>query len=116
MKTIFSLSFLVLALSAVSAFMPTLPNQPQQSTRQLVQLNAESTNKIGAGVLGTLTPMIMAAPVLATEGTGEAFGVDDSRIPFIVLAIGAGFTFLFSTWSNSQDNNEFFDGYNKNRK
>lgn len=115
MKTIFSLSFLVIALSAVSAFMPTLPNQ-QQSTRQLVQMNAESTNKIGAGVVGTLTPMIMAAPVLATEGTGEAFGVDDSRIPFIVFAIGAAFTFLFSTWSNSQDNSEFFDGYNKNRK
>jgi phosphotransferase system glucose/maltose/N-acetylglucosamine-specific IIC component len=115
MKTIFSLTFLVLALSSVSAFMPTLPSQ-QQSTRHLVQMNAESkTNKVGAGIVGTLTPMIMAAPVLATEGTGEAFGVDDSRIPFVVLAIGAAFTFLFSTWSNSQDNDEFFDGYNKKR-
>ena len=70
MKTIFSLSFLVTALAAVSAFMPTLPNQ-QQNNRQLVQMNAESTNKIGAGIVGTLTPMVMAAPVLATEGTGE---------------------------------------------
>lgn len=40
----------------------------------------------------------------------QAFGVDDSRIPFIVGTIGAAFAFLFSSWSNKQDNDEFFSG------
>jgi hypothetical protein len=34
----------------------------------------------------------------------QAFGVDDGRILPLVATIGLAFTFLFSTWSNSQDN------------
>lgn len=36
--------------------------------------------------------------------------MDDSRIPFIVGTLGAAFAFLFSSWSNKQDNDEFFNG------
>ena len=39
-----------------------------------------------------------------TTQNRKAFGVDDGRILPIVGTIGAAFAFLFSTWSNKQDN------------
>lgn len=37
--------------------------------------------------------------------------MDDPRILPLVASVGAAFAFLFSSWSNKQDNDEFFDGY-----
>lgn len=39
----------------------------------------------------------------------QAFGVDDGRIVPIVAVMGIAFASLFSTWSNSQANDEFFE-------
>ena len=46
----------------------------------------------------------------------QAFGVDDGRIIPIIATIGAAFAFLFSTWSNKQDNDEFFSTYQKTER
>ena len=37
--------------------------------------------------------------------------MDDPRILPLIASIGAAFAFLFSSWSNKQDNDEFFNGY-----
>lgn len=42
----------------------------------------------------------------------QAFGVDDGRIVPIVAVMGIAFASLFSTWSNSQANDEFFEYVN----
>ena len=46
----------------------------------------------------------------------QALGVDDPRILPIIASIGAAFAFLFSSWSNKQDNDEFFEGYQKTER
>lgn len=38
----------------------------------------------------------------------QAFGIDDGRIPVIMAVLGVAFASLFSTWSNAQNNEEFF--------
>ncbi|TFJ81389.1 hypothetical protein NSK_007350 [Nannochloropsis salina CCMP1776] len=112
MKVFFSLAVLIVCLQAVMGFMPTAPLR----TRQVMKMSATDNKvtevvKTGKTALAGLTPLILSSPVFATEGTGEALGVDDPRILPLVASVGAAFAFLFSSWSNKQDNDEFFDGY-----
>ncbi|GAB5033537.1 Hypothetical protein NocV09_01400710 [Nannochloropsis oceanica] len=112
MKVFFSLAILLVCMQAALGFMPTGPLR----TRQAIKMSATNNKmtevvKTGKSALAGLTPLILASPVFATEGTGEVLGVDDPRILPIIASIGAAFAFLFSSWSNKQDNEEFFNGY-----
>eukprot|EP00624_Nannochloropsis_granulata_P004188 evm.model.NODE_31064_length_22544_cov_18.799192.3 len=112
MKVFFSLAILLVCMQAALGFMPTAPLR----TRQAIKMSATNNKmteviKTSKSALAGLTPLILASPVFATEGTGEVLGVDDPRILPIIASIGAAFAFLFSSWSNKQDNEEFFNGY-----
>jgi len=156
MKVFFSLAILLVCMQAALGFMPTAPLR----TRQAIKMSATNNKmtevfKAGKSALAGLTPLILASPVFATEGTGEvcllftsgkeaglyfcvplsspsieclpllpslhiitnqALGVDDPRILPLIASIGAAFAFLFSGWSNKQDNEEFFNGYNDSER
>lgn len=75
----------------------------------------ESPKKFVAS-LAAAVPLVAAKAAVATEGTGEPWGIDDGRLTFV---LGAGFTFiflLFSAWNAQQDDDEdFFDYYDKRR-
>lgn len=43
----------------------------------------------------------------------QAFGIDDSRIPLVVASLGVAFAALFNTWGKTQDEEDFFDTYQK---
>uniref|UniRef100_A0A6U4JI56 PSII 6.1 kDa protein n=1 Tax=Phaeomonas parva TaxID=124430 RepID=A0A6U4JI56_9STRA len=62
-------------------------------------------------------PYPNAQAVMATEGTGEALGIDDGRLTFV---LGAGFAliwFLFSGWAANQNTSEdFFDSIDRTGK
>jgi hypothetical protein len=135
MKCFLSVAVLLVAFQAVLGFMPAPVRSPVRARE--VTMSAGKTDMKVQNVLAGLTPVIMSAPVWAAEGTGlvsrcgltsnryphkgvnrirgiaarvKALGVDDGRILPIVASIGVAFAFLFSTWSNSQDNEDFFDG------
>ena len=114
MKLSFSLAILLVCIAQAFAFMPNTPIRSRQVVK-MSATNKQTTDivKTGKNMMAALTPLILSSPVFATEGTGEALGVDDSRILPIIASIGAAFAFLFSTWSNKQDNDEFFNGYQK---
>ena len=72
MKVFFSLAILLVCMQAALGFMPTAPLR----TRQAIKMSATNNKmtevvKAGKSALAGLTPLILASPVFATEGTGE---------------------------------------------
>mmetsp|Transcript_4052 Transcript_4052/g.4181 ORF Transcript_4052/g.4181 Transcript_4052/m.4181 type:complete len:115 (-) Transcript_4052:443-787(-) len=67
---------------------------------------------IPAVVLPFLAPMA----AMAAEGTGRAFGIDDSRLIWAALLPSFIIFPLYLQWSGQQESDDFFDGYEKRRQ
>uniref|UniRef100_A0AAU8MIF8 PsbW n=1 Tax=Chroomonas placoidea TaxID=173977 RepID=A0AAU8MIF8_9CRYP len=57
----------------------------------------------------------IASPVFA-EGTGEALGIDDTRLIVPVILIPVITFILYAGFASEQDNEDFFDTYDQRRK
>jgi hypothetical protein len=72
MRALLSLAVVLASLQAVLGFMPAAPVRSVRArdVRMSASFEGPDLNK-AKSVLAGLTPAVLAAPVLATEGTGE---------------------------------------------
>ena len=60
--------------------------------------------------------MATVAPVLASEGTGEALGVDAPILLLPLVLVPSVLLFLYLQFDGSQDKSDFFGAYDERRK
>merc|ERR1712238_416927 len=101
MKSVFI--FLVI-IGFAASFAPT-----QNVARATLELAASRRNPIAAVSAGIIPAIITASSALATEGTNEWFGVDDTRL-LAVLFIGhlAILTLYLSQYGDVDEEEDFF--------
>lgn len=68
--------------------------------------------RVAAAVPATLAAV---APALATEGTGEGFGIDNPLLFLPFILIPGAFLALFLQFDGSQDKEDFFGAYDERR-
>ena len=93
--------------------------------RQAAQLTeVEKPNfeleKVGKALVAAAPVVLAALPALATEGTGEVFGVDRGYLLQFAIptcAVAWPLSFLYWDWQSKQDDNDtdFFGGYDPRR-
>lgn len=66
---------------------------------------------IPAAAMSFLAPMA----VMAAEGTGKAFGIDDGRLVWAALLPSFIIFPLYLQWSAQQEGEDFFDSYERRR-
>lgn len=54
-------------------------------------------------------------PAIATEGTGEAFGVDSPLLLIPFVLVPGVFFILFAQFGRQQDNSDFLGGFDDRR-
>ena len=66
-------------------------------------------------VPAAVVPLVAPMAAFAAEGTGRAFGIDDSRL--ILAALLPSFIIfpLYLGWAKQQEGDDFFDSYEKRR-
>jgi len=71
-----------------------------------------------AALMGAAAAALAALPaqVLAAEGTGAAFGVEEPALFIPLVAVPVIFGILFIGFAKEQDNEEFFGDYDQRRK
>jgi len=67
-------------------------------------------------VPAALMPFVAPMATIAAEGTGRAFGIDDSRLILAALLPSIIIFPLYLKWSGEQERDDFFDGYEKRRQ
>mmetsp|Transcript_14512 Transcript_14512/g.31996 ORF Transcript_14512/g.31996 Transcript_14512/m.31996 type:complete len:80 (-) Transcript_14512:104-343(-) len=72
-------------------------------------------SKISLAIPAALMPFVIPAMSIAAEGTGRAFGIDDSRLIWAALLPSFIIFPLYNKWSSDQEGDDFFDGYEKRR-
>eukprot|EP00291_Cryptomonas_curvata_P023799 CAMPEP_0172156478 /NCGR_PEP_ID=MMETSP1050-20130122/3232_1 /TAXON_ID=233186 /ORGANISM="Cryptomonas curvata, Strain CCAP979/52" /LENGTH=117 /DNA_ID=CAMNT_0012825549 /DNA_START=40 /DNA_END=393 /DNA_ORIENTATION=+ len=109
-----------LVASAAAFSAPSMAGLKLRQSKTAVSMKAETPlSRLPAGVAKALAPAIafasIAAPAFA-EGTGEALGLDDTRliVPLILVPVIIGI--IFQGFAAEQDNDDFFDTYDQRRK
>eukprot|EP00179_Madagascaria_erythrocladioides_P005691 CAMPEP_0198307972 /NCGR_PEP_ID=MMETSP1450-20131203/767_1 /TAXON_ID=753684 ORGANISM="Madagascaria erythrocladiodes, Strain CCMP3234" /NCGR_SAMPLE_ID=MMETSP1450 /ASSEMBLY_ACC=CAM_ASM_001115 /LENGTH=105 /DNA_ID=CAMNT_0044010601 /DNA_START=73 /DNA_END=390 /DNA_ORIENTATION=+ len=81
-----------------------------------LSMTASVRKSNAAALAGISAPVLAAAPALAAEGTGAALGVDNALLFIPLTLIPAALFVLFLQFGSTQDNEDFFGGYDERRK
>mmetsp|Transcript_1758 Transcript_1758/g.3032 ORF Transcript_1758/g.3032 Transcript_1758/m.3032 type:complete len:109 (+) Transcript_1758:295-621(+) len=80
------------------------------------KISMVADNKKVAVPAAAMSSLMIAMPALATEGTGEALGIDSNLLLIPLVLIPIAFFALFIQFASKQDNEDFFGGYDQRRK
>mmetsp|Transcript_32678 Transcript_32678/g.79253 ORF Transcript_32678/g.79253 Transcript_32678/m.79253 type:complete len:118 (+) Transcript_32678:59-412(+) len=116
MKTVFALLAL---FASASAFAPVSQNMAKQAVAPLSMAMQSPEFKKGAlaTLAGFVPASLMSTAAVATEGTGEWFGVDDLRLLGVLFVVHWGILALWLQQFGDADEEEDFFGeidYTKN--
>mmetsp|Transcript_5433 Transcript_5433/g.11452 ORF Transcript_5433/g.11452 Transcript_5433/m.11452 type:complete len:114 (-) Transcript_5433:429-770(-) len=100
------------ALSSVRASNACVQARPCVS----MKVERRVANTLKSATAGVVPALAAIAPALATEGTGEALGIDSPLLFIPLLLVPAAFFVLFVQFAGGQDNEDFFGGYDQRRK
>ncbi|CAM9168143.1 unnamed protein product [Choristocarpus tenellus] len=59
--------------------------------------------------------LLSASPALATEGTGEALGIENSTLLFVPLTVLVGINIIYFQWAKKQPKGDVFGEYDERR-
>merc|ERR1719313_1896982 len=115
------LAVLASALCASAFSLPKLPAQVQKlsatAAAAAVTFHSEAAHaKSVLGVNGGLDFGPLAGDQPGGEATGNALGINDDSLGYVLLAVIFIVGFLFAQWQGYQDDDEdFFDTYDSRR-
>lgn len=92
MKVFFSVAVLLLCMQAALGFMPAAPKARCGAIKMSAAPENKAVDVVKQGkqaLAGLMTPLLLAAPALATEGTGE---VREHLCFWLLIGFGAGLT------------------------
>lgn len=90
--------------TAFVASAPLLKASPRRASTVVAapRMSVAPVRRAAARASASLTALAVAAPALATEGTGEGLGIDNALLYIPLLGIPAVFLFLFLQFGSSQ--------------
>jgi hypothetical protein len=90
---------------------------PAAVTAAAVTFHAEAAHaKSVLGVNGALDFGPLAGDQPGGEGTGQALGINDDSLGFVLIAVVLAIGFAFAQWQSYQDDDDdFFDTYDSRR-
>ncbi|KAG5191042.1 hypothetical protein JKP88DRAFT_12062 [Tribonema minus] len=109
-KALTALCLLVAAMGANAFVAPAAPTM-----RAATVMSMSAAPKVGA-IATASAALLTSAPVLATEGTSEAFGIDSPLGFWLPLTVIVFINLIFFQWARTQPEGEFFGEYDERRK
>eukprot|EP00903_Cladosiphon_okamuranus_P015930 g14715.t1 len=112
------LAFFMVFLTAVSGFVA--PSAPRLST-SVRPATAATPMRMGLkedfqkAAATASVAVATAAPVFATEGTGEPLGFENYEAVIVPLFLLVSINLLFNNWAKDQPEGDFFAEYDERR-
>ncbi|CAM9542468.1 unnamed protein product [Discosporangium mesarthrocarpum] len=114
-KTIARCVFFIVALTGVMGFVPATPKLSNTVARAAAPMRMGLAQDVQKAANVASVALLTAAPALATEGTGEALGIENSNLLFLPLVTLVGINIIYLQWAKNEPEGDFFSEYDQRR-